>query len=671
MANTTLWIAEKPSIAQTFATALGLSEYKQPAKGAYISPDNTVVVTWLYGHLLRELMPEEYDPAMTKWTLETLPFIPGYWKKTPRESVKNHYYLVKELISAANRIVLATDFDREGEVIGRSLLDECNFKGKVERVNITSTDIKSIKKSIDNKFDGDIGLPLYYAGKGRTQADWLLGLNITRAITIVGRNTGLNGTLTAGRVQSAALNIIVEREKEIANFIPKKHYEVIVDVQHQDTLFKGKWVIPTAYLDDEKLFTDKQLADNKAILLTDKSFIVERSAARDSFLNPPLPYNLSQAQIDCFNKYGFSLEKTLSILQSLYDTHKLTTYPRTSIRYIPTAVLDDLDSIMHSICAMDTSIVDTVTSLDLSVRSEAWNDEKVEAHYALIPTTHQTDLSRLTDDEVLVYKLIRDSFIAQFMPPAKYRIVSLELVYENEKINSKGSTLISKGWMDYISPAKDANESDEEICSTVPELPLGTAVKVQSAHVLNKTTNPPKPFTVATLLAVMNNCANLVKDPELKKILKSTCGIGTEATRAGIVKTLFDRGYIVTKGKNIQATKLAYAVLSILPQEIKSVERTAYWEQQLESIAQRKLSLNDFMQEVITMLKDIFSSGFSEINTEGLIHKCPVCNKPLTRRKSAKGFFWGCSGYPECKTTFNDKKGKPDFNKENKKAKGK
>ncbi|EAO3950626.1 DNA topoisomerase 3 [Salmonella enterica] len=664
----TLWIAEKPSMAEAFASQLGVINNKDHSLGAYVSQDKSVVVTWLYGHLVRDLMPEEYDPEMKSWKLETLPFFPQNWKKTPRENVVSHFQKVKKLIQAATNIVLATDFDREGEVIGRELLDECGYRGKVERVNITGTDAKSISKCIENRFDGNIGLPLYYAGKGRERADWLVGLNFTRAITVLGRQKGLKETLSAGRVQSATVKIIVDRENDVQGFKSQDHYQVKVHMQHGDVPFTGKWQPLSSELDDNKLLLDKEIASRKVVELSGQDCTVRRSIAQTSERSAPLPFNLSAAQIECANKYGFGVQKTLDILQSLYDTHKLTTYPRTDCRYLPTAELDELDAKLQAIVQMDPTIEPVISALDLTLRSDAWNDDKVGAHFGLIPTAHCGDLSRLKDDELLVYKLVRDNFISQFMATAKYRNVTLEIAAGDDRIVASSSTLVSPGWLEFIKPVKD-DDADEEQNQTVPELKEGSELKIKSAEIISKKTSAPKYFTEATLLAAMNNCAGFVKDPGFKKILKSTCGIGTEATRAGIIKILFDRSYIVKKGKQIRPTQLAISLMGVLPDEISSIERTAYWEQQLDAIAQRKLSLDEFMCEVTGMVKDIFSKGFADINLDKVIPKCPVCNKNLIRRKGVNGFFWGCSGYPECKKTFNDKKGKPDFSKNNKKVK--
>lgn len=671
MNNSTLWIAEKPSVAKIFATALNLDDKLNHGAGAYISSDGLTVVTWLYGHLLRSFMPEEYDPALKKWDFNHLPFLPDKWKVCPREEVKSHFFRVKKLIDAANNVVLATDYDREGEVIGRELLDYCGYRGKVERVNITATDTSAIKKCIQSRFDGDKGLPLYYAGKGRAQADFIVGLNITRAATLLGQQKGLQGPLTAGRVQSALLSMIVQRENEITHFTSQDHYQVQCDLQAEQIAFSGLWLPPTEMLTPDRLLLDKSCADAMATSLKGNTAIVTRCIAKPAHKNAPLPFSLSAAQIECANRFGFSADKTAKILQALYDTHSLTTYPRTSCRYLPTAQLNELDDILASLQQMDPTLGTVIQQLDLSIRSEAWNDEKVEAHYGLMPTPNAIPLSTLSDDEIKVYTLIRDNFISQFMPPATYRNVTLEMRVNDNILMANSSRLTEPGWMSFIKPVNDDNDEDEPQHRILPELAVGTAVTVSNAAVIAKKTQPPKHFTEATLLIAMNNCAHLVKDPNLKKILKATCGIGTEATRAGIIKALFDRGYTARKGKQIRPTELAFSVIDILPDEIKSVERTAYWEQQLDAIASRKLSLEAFIAEVKEMTSVIFKKGFGNINLDKVIPKCPGCGKNLQRRKHEKSFFWGCSGYPECRVSFNDKNGKPDFNKNKPSKKGK
>lgn len=674
MGKLIVWIAEKPKVAAAFAEAMGFSNNKSHAEGAYISADGNIKFTWAFGHLLRDFQPEEYSEQLKNWDLKALPIVPETWKKavTTFDAAKLQFFKVKKLIEQADEIVLATDFDREGEVIGRELLVYCNYKKPVHRVNITAMDKASLQKTVSATFDGATGMPLYYAGLARAQVDWLYGINLTRMATILGRQEGMNAVLSAGRVQSAALNIIATREDEITNFISKEHFRLKVTFDTTGKPFSGHWLVPGDLLSTDKLLLDIEPAEARLKSLKGKSGIVARCSANDTHEKPFLPYSLSEAQIECSKKFGFSPDKTLSLLQDLYDKHHLVSYPRTSCRYLPTGELEDLQVTLASLKAMDPSISDTINGLDITLRSDAWDDDKVGAHYGLKPTSHRGDLTLLTGDELKAYTLIRDSFIIQFMQSAEYRKVSLEIhaAEGGDIFMVKGSKLVNPGWLNYLSPAKDEDDTESDEASDVPELEAGTEVTFDSLTVLKQKTTPPSYHTDASLIAIMTNCSSLVKDVDMKRVLKNTCGIGTDATRAAIIKTLFDRNYVIKKGKQIRITELGRAVLSILPAAVKSVENTAYMEQQLEAIADRKLSLDSFRSEMIEKLRGIFSGEIASINLDKVIPKCPDCGKNLRRIKKKDGdFFWGCTGYPDCKKSFNDVKGKPELEKRVKKEK--
>jgi DNA topoisomerase-3 len=673
MGKLIVWIAEKPKVAAAFADAMGFAGNKSHAEGAFISADGHTKFTWAFGHLLRDFQPEEYSEQFKNWDLNVLPIVPETWKKAVStfDAAKSQFFKVKKLIEQADEIVLATDFDREGEVIGRELLVYCNYKKPVHRVNITAMDKASLQKTVASTFDGATGMSLYYAGLARAQVDWLYGINLTRMATVLGRREGMNTVLSAGRVQSAVLNIIATREEDIANFVSRDHYRLRATFAAGEESFSGQWLVPGNLQSADKLLLDIEPAEGRQKALKGKTGAVARCSADIAREKPFLPYSLSAAQIECAKKFGFSPDKTLNLLQDLYDKHHLVSYPRTSCRYLPTGELEDLQVTLNSLKAMDTSLSDTIDSLDITLRSDAWNDDEVGAHYGLKPTSNQGNLSLLTADELKVYTLIRDSFIIQFMQPAEYRKVSLEIrTAESDDIfMARGSKLINAGWLAYLRPAKDEDETESEESSDVPELEVGTEVIFEDLSIMKQKTKPPSYFTDASLIAIMTNCSSLVKDVDMKRTLKNTCGIGTEATRAGIIKTLFDRNYVIKKGKQIRVTELGKAVLAILPAAVKSVENTAYMEQQLEAIADRKLSLDSFRSEMTEKLRAMFTGEIASINLDKVIPKCPECGKNLRRIKKKDGeHFWGCTGYPECKKSFNDVKGKPELEKSVKKA---
>uniref|UniRef100_UPI0021BDE6AB DNA topoisomerase n=1 Tax=Yersinia aldovae TaxID=29483 RepID=UPI0021BDE6AB len=399
-----VFLCEKPSVGEAVAQGLGLTATAMG--GAIVQGE--IAVTWARGHILEELEPEDYDPKLKKWSLAALPIAPINWQVKVKESTRSQFHVIDRLIKFADTVVLATDYDREGEVIGRSILDYCKFKGKVTRIKVTSMDDISMKEALKNEVNGDLSLPIYYAGLGRQRGDWLVGMNLTRYFTLVAQSKGMQDVYSVGRVQTPTLNLIVVRDREIERFVSHPFYENQVTLDSHGIPFKAVWAPPLDVLDDDKHLCNKNIADAVAADLKGQTAIVVRKVCNTERSAPPLPLNMSAAQILASKKWGFSAKLTLEILQNLYEKHKLTTYPRTDCRYLKKEMRAEIPDTIQAILATDHSIQPLMEKLDLALESKAWDSAEITAHHAIIPTRAPGKLDTLSDDERKLYLLVRD-----------------------------------------------------------------------------------------------------------------------------------------------------------------------------------------------------------------------------------------------------------------------
>lgn len=649
-----VFLCEKPSVGEAVALGLGLTATAMG--GAIVQGE--IAVTWARGHILEELEPEDYDPKLKKWSLAALPIAPINWQVKVKESTRSQFHVVDRLIKSADTVVLATDYDREGEVIGRSILDYCKFKGKVTRIKVTSMDDISMKEALKNEVNGDLSLPIYYAGLGRQRGDWLVGMNLTRYFTLVAQSKGMQDVYSVGRVQTPTLNLIVVRDREIEGFVSHPFYENQVTLDSHGIPFKAVWAPPLDVLDDNKHLCNKIIADAVAADLKGQTAIVVRKVCNTERSAPPLPLNMSAAQILASKKWGFSAKLTLEILQNLYEKHKLTTYPRTDCRYLKTEMRAEIPDTIQAILATDHSIQPLMEKLDLALESKAWDSAEITAHHAIIPTRVPGKLDTLSDDERKLYLLVRDYYLIQFMPHYEEDKTIIELVSGNHTLIAKGGVTKFIGWKEVIRPDEQSEKAQ------LPQLLEQQVCPIISIKTHTGKTTPPNHYTEGTLVEAMKGAARLVDDPLLKKKLKETTGIATEATRAGIIENLKAKKTITVSGKKLISSPKGRALIDILPEAIKSVGMTALWEQQLDDIAARKGTLDVFTQSLIEFVSGITGAEPPEIDVSELQHCCPNCKKPLRLvvKKGKGGYkFWGCTGYPECNSTFNHKCGKPDF----------
>lgn len=650
-----LFLCEKPSQAKDIARVVGAHQRLDN-----FFQGNGVQVAWARGHLLEQAEPEAYgEQFAAPWRQSALPVIPEQWKMVVKKDAVSLFRTIKQLLSQATEVVIATDADREGEVIARELLEACHYRKKVQRLWLSALDEASIRQALNNLLPGEKTASLYSAGLGRARADWLIGMNMTRLFTLKARELGFGGILSVGRVQTPTLALIVQREREITHFVSKPFWRVTASLQHQGIVFQAHWRPAMQYCDDEHRCIHVQAAQAVAQLCrkAGKATVCTVNETKGKAL-PPLPFDLGTLQQAASKRWGYSADKVLEIAQSLYEKHKATTYPRTDCGYLPVSMRADIPVVLNALLQSDPALQNVLAQLQPARISRVWNDAKITAHHAIIPTRHTPDLNAMNEAELNVYKLIRTHYLAQFLPDQEWDATEVFLDIGGQQFVAKGKVERVKGWSvlfvkheDDPSVKEEAETGQEAGTETLPSLHEGEFCVVQEAKVLQLATTPPKPYTDGTLIAAMKNASSFIADPTLKKVLKENAGLGTEATRAGIITTLENRKLIVRQKKTLRATDTGCQLIDALPAVCTDPGMTALWEQSLEQVAQGNLSLDVFMQKQISWLVHLIKKGSEMPLALDLppMPSCPVCQNKMVLRESSKGRFWSCQHYPDCK----------------------
>lgn len=658
-----LYICEKPSQARDISRVLGV---RQQGDGCLIGQE--CIVTWCFGHLLEMASPDQYDESLKRWTLEALPIIPEHWLLVVKKEARKQFKVIQQLLKQASNVVVATDADREGETIAREILDLCRWRGPVQRLWLSALDDKSIRKALSNILPGQQTEPLYQAGLGRARADWLVGMNLTRAYTLIGRQQGHDGVLSVGRVQTPTLALVVKRDLEIEAFKASPYFVLMAELEVAIGRFHAKWLPPKAVADSEGRCTNQQAAIKVAQQIDQQVGTIVNATTELKQEPAPLPFDLSSLQQEASKRWGMSAQAVLDTAQALYETHKALTYPRTDCPYLPMSQHGEVQQVLNAMAQSDASYQSLTQAANTALQSRAWNDKKITAHHAIIPTTSSTDTGRMNEHERRIYDLVCRRYLAQFYPNHEYEQTSITLSVCNESFRATGKTEKKAGWRVVHPSPTEVDDKDSEAKQPLPKVKQGSNAQVRSTDLKTQQTKPPARFTEGTLIAAMKNIGKQIDDPALKKVLRETSGIGTEATRAGIIETLVQRGFIKKQKKHVISTNTGRTLITILPKEIKDPATTALWEQGLDDIAQGKGNLTTFIQGQARWIDTVLRQSISSANTTGSStgftntdnsHPCPSCGKPLRRRKSSNGFFWGCSAYPDCKTTLPDNKGKP------------
>lgn len=645
-----LYLCEKPSQGSDIAKVLGAT---QRGDGCLHTVDKQVCVTWAIGHLVEQFSPADYDPAFQRWAFETLPIIPSQWQVAPKKDTKKQYNIVMKLIKAAKSIVIATDIDREGETIARELLEQAGFRGPIQRLWLSALDETSIRKALSALKSNQETLPLYYAGLARSRADWLIGMNFSRLFTLLIQEKGYQGkALSVGRVQSPTLALVVNREREIAHFVPKSHFALVVQLSVSEEQFAAQYVLPEQYCDEDGLCLDSRVvqAADQQIRQAGTARVVTVETKREK-QNPPLLFALSDLQAECNRLYGMGAQQVLDIAQSLYETHKATTYPRTDCGYLPESQLAEVPAVINALITADKNLQKIRPHLNLSQQSRAWNDKKITAHHGIIPTQGRVDIGKMSEDEFRLYDLIRRRYLAQFLPLCEVDKTVVQLESGGQTLIAKGNVTVVPGWKILFGKTTEEDESsDDNAKQKLPVLKANQSCRVVDTEVKSLQTSPPSRYTEGTLLTAMKNAARFVTDPRLKQQLRETEGLGTEATRAGLIQSLFDKGFVAKKGKQIVPTAEGMMLIDNLPNVLKDPGLTALWEQALNQIAEGSMSLETFMQKQEAFIRHLMNQSRQSGVRLGTVEikKCPKCGSPMVKRNGKNGMFWGCTKYPDC-----------------------
>ncbi|REC93344.1 DNA topoisomerase III [Kushneria indalinina] len=651
-----LFICEKPSQAKDIGKVLGATR-----KGEGCMHGDGVVVTWAFGHLLQQAPPDAYDPELKRWSLETLPIRPTQWKNTVRKDASKQFKVIKGLLKQCSEVVVSTDADREGETIGREILDACNYRGPVSRLWLSALDEASIRKALDNIRPGETTYPLYQAGLGRSRADWLVGMNLTRAFSVLAKQQGYDGVLSVGRVQTPTLALVVRRDQEIANFVPKSFWDVVANFQAQGGTLQAKWLpAKDEWLDEEGRCVNQEAAQAIAGKCQGESAKVASVETVSKREGAPLVMDLGTLQQECSKRFGFGAQQVLDIAQSLYETHKATSYPRTDCRYLPTSMLAEVKLVVTALLHSDEKISSVIDRLDQNLKSRVWNDSKITAHHGIIPTTVPCRIDRMSEEEFRVYDLIRRHYLAQFLPAHEYDQTDAHLDLAGETFVASGRQVRIEGWKVLFPRGKGKGQNgddDEQEASSVQALPplhQGEKCTVLELAVKDRQTQPPKSFAEGTLISAMKNAARFVTDERLRARLRESAGIGTEATRAGIIETLLARGFICKKGRTIVSTPVGQGLIEALPPQISNPGMTALWEQALDQVAEGSMTLDDFMERQGVLLDKLVGIALQRPHLnlpESPSETCPKCQSKMRKRNGSNGQFWSCTRYPDCDGT--------------------
>jgi DNA topoisomerase III, bacteria and conjugative plasmid len=639
--SNTLVLAEKPSVGRDLAKVLKCNQNK----GSYIE-GSKYIVTWAMGHLVGLMDPEGYDNKYKEWKMETLPMLPKHMKLTVLKKTGRQYNEVKKqlLRNDVSDIVIATDAGREGELVARWILEKSGVKKPLKRLWISSQTEKAILDGFRNLKPGAAYENLYKAAVCRAEADWLVGLNVTRALTCK-----YNAQLSAGRVQSPTLSMIVLREDEIRNFKPKTYYTL----EGKTRGFNLAWVNK----DNNSRIFDEEFANKVASKLKNsEGKIVNINEANKKKFSPAL-YDLTELQRDANKIWGYSAKQTLNIMQRLYENYKILTYPRTDSRYITTDIVATIPDRLKAISIGEYRIVAEELLKGKIIGNKSFVDNsKVSDHHAIIPTEQKPNLALLSSEERKIYDLVVKRFLSVMLPPFEYIQTTIEAEVQGEKLVAKGKVIKAKGWKKLYDRLEEDSDEEEIKEQVLPTVSIGNSIRVESVNIKKGETKPPARFTEATLLSAMESPHKYINvSKEAAKTLGETGGLGTVATRADIIEKLFNSFVIEKKGKEIIPTSKGKQLMELVPKDLKSPLLTAKWESQLDEISKGKRDDHSFIKEMknysVALVEDVKGTNNKFVHDNKTGKKCPNCGKYLLEVKGKNGVMNVCQdrecGYRE------------------------
>ena len=622
-----LVIAEKPSVARDIARVLGANQ-----KNGGILEGKNYVVTWALGHLVTLADPEEYDRKYEKWEMATLPMLPKEMKLVVIRQTGRQFSVVKTQLFRKDigEIIIATDAGREGELVARWILEKAGCHKPIKRLWISSVTDKAIKEGFANLKDGHDYDNLYRAAVARAEADWLVGMNGTRALTCK-----YNAQLSCGRVQTPTLAMIAKREEEIRKFVPKEYYGISLETQDVKWTWRDEKTKSFRTFSRERAEQIKGRLENDALEITS----VEKKAKKT--MAPGL-YDLTTLQREANLKYGFSAKETLNIMQRLYENHKVLTYPRTDSRYIGKDIVPTIKERLKA-CGIGPyrKLAGALMNKPVQVNGSFVDDKRVSDHHAIIPTEQFVQLDHMTNEERKIYDMVVRRFLAVLYPASQYEQVTMEAKVAGETFAASGKVIKSMGWKEVYEGGADddlEDEADDEKKlkdQRLPEMKTGTRLKILKTSLNTGKTKSPARFTEATLLAAMENPVKFMetRDKEAVKTLGETGGLGTVATRADIIEKLFHSFMMEKKGNEIHITSKAKQLLELVPEDLKKPELTADWEMKLSQIAKGRIRQGDFLHQIrdyTCEIVDEIKTGEGTFRHDNLTNKvCPQCGKKL------------------------------------------
>ncbi len=592
-----LIITEKPSVAKDIARVLNIKS----SRDGYIE-NNEYIVTWCVGHLIQLAYPEEYDIKYKRWNINDLPIFPNKFKYTVNPQTKKQYETIKSLMhdDRVDELICATDAGREGQLIFGYVYINAKCNKPVKRLWISSMTDEAILEGFNKLKDNKEYFSLFQSARARSEADWLVGINATRLFTVK-----YNQKLTIGRVQTPTLSLIVSRQKEIDEFVSQPFYEVVAECE----MFQATWFNKNGTRIDQP-----EKAEAIVNKCKNKEGIITKIKTKRATVERPLLYDLTELQRDGNRRYGYSAEQTLEAAQNLYEKYKLTTYPRTDSRYLTKDMKSTLPGLLQNVkdgWRGSEYCVDKVKKQKLNADKRVIDDSKVTDHHAIIVTPNIRNIPtiKLPDREKNILRLIVARFIAIFDRKQEFDQTDIELIIENEKFKARGKKIVIPGWKEIedIILGKEVKEDAEDKEITV-NLNEGDKILPKDVKVVTKKTTPPKPYTEATLLTAMETAGKQIEDEKLREEMKSI-GLGTPATRAGIIEKLISVGYVKRNKKNLVPTHNGIQLIEIVHEKLKKPDLTGEWESTLSKIAKKEAPSKDFIVDIKKYVAEIIKEG--------------------------------------------------------------
>ncbi|HEY9280672.1 MAG TPA: DNA topoisomerase 3 [Eoetvoesiella sp.] len=661
-----LFIAEKPSAAEAIAVRLPGATRKR----GYWECDDAIV-TYCAGHLYELAKPEAYDPALAAWRADVLPFVPDEWRWVPNPKAQDLIENIQRWLDdpRIDTVINAGDADREGQAIVDVPLAIHQNQKRTLRFLVSAQDPASIDKGLRSLAANETYEPWGFAAMARACADWTHGINCTRAQTITVRVNGGNGVRPVGRVQTPTLNLVVVRDRLIENFVPVPFYVVEATMQHENGSYVGRWNPPDdTGLDDENRLIDPAVAQAVIEDVQDQAGSITHLETKAGRKRQPGGFSLTGISTAASRAFGYGVAQVLEICQALYEKHKLTSYPRSDSGYLPTSQLEAAPGILSALSANLPQIQQWIDGADTGIESPIWNDKKIEAHHAIIPTGYQGDMSALSQEEMNVYMLIAQNYLAQFYPACEFDETTVQTTIGQHLFGTKGRVVTNPGWTVLYANDTDEDAAEGEDSQALPSMEQDDAVTCIDVQAQQRKTTPPKHFTEASLQTTMENIHRYVDDENEKALLKDGDGIGTPATRAAIIEDLGKRGFLAPKGKYIISTDTAREHIDSLPVELTSPGITARFESGLTAVQRGELSRDDFLAEQSAWVKEQVSQILAPTlpKLAAITRPCPACGAGTlwrVARKDDTGHFWSCdrrnAKKDPCEYIVSDEDGEP------------